>query len=89
MYNNSMTGDMPRSIRDLGELEELYLANEHLLPLRRKYCGMRLPDAGRYSWRVIREEYDMMMASYCPDDQILDTEQTFNTLQDILPEDEL
>ena len=32
----------------------LYLANEHLLPLRRKYCGMRLPDAGKYSWRMLR-----------------------------------
>ena len=34
VYNNSMDGDVPSSIRDLLELRELYLANEHLLPLR-------------------------------------------------------
>ena len=39
VYNNSMTGDVPKSIRDLSNLNELYLANEHLLPLRRRYCG--------------------------------------------------
>lgn len=34
IYNNSMRGDVPSSIGDLHELRELYLANEHLLPLR-------------------------------------------------------
>ena len=43
VYNNSMSGDVPRSIRDLLELRELYLANEHLLPLRRHYCGQVAP----------------------------------------------
>ena len=63
--------------------------DEHLLPLRRKYCGQRLPDVGKYSWRVIRDEYDLMMASYCPEDEMLTTEEAFGRLQDILPEDEL
>ena len=31
-------GDVPSSIRDLHELRELYLANEHLLPLRELSC---------------------------------------------------
>ena len=84
-----MTGDVPKSIRDLNELKELYLANEHLLPLRKKYCGQRLPDLGKYSWRVIREEYNLMMASYCPPGKLLSTEQAFARLQDTLPHDEL
>ena len=89
VYNNSMDGDVPEGIRELGELRELYLANEHLLPLRKKFCGQRLPDVGKYSWRVIREEYDQMMASYCPPHELLSTEQTFQRLQDSLSHDEL
>ena len=89
VYNNSMSGDVPEGIRELGELRELYLANEHLLPLRRRFCGQRLPDVGKYSWRVIREDYDQMMASYCPPHELLSTEQTFQRLQDSLSHDEL
>jgi Leucine-rich repeat (LRR) protein len=82
IYNNSMVGDIPSSIRDLIELRELYLAHEHLLPLRKRYCGQRLPDLGKYSYRIVREEYDQMMASYCPEDQLHSTEFTFSTLQE-------
>ena len=82
LYNNSLTGDVPSSIRELTELKELYLDNQHLLPLRKRYCGQRLPDLGKYSYRIIRDEYDQMMASYCPDDEIFDTKFTFSTLQD-------
>ena len=89
VYNNSMEGDVPASISQLLELRELYLDKQHLLPLRRKYCGQRLPDVGKYSWRVLRDEYDLMMASYCPDGELLSTEHTFGRLQDILPPDEL
>ena len=89
VYNNSMSGDIPKSIRDLYQLDQLYVANEHLLPLRKKYCGQRIPDIGKYSWRVVRDDYDNMMASYCPEGHLLTTEQTFNKLQDTLPADEL
>lgn len=69
------------SIRDLQNLRELYLANEHLLPLRKRYCGQRLPNMGRYNYLIIREEYDKMMETYCPPDQLHSTEYTFSTLQ--------
>jgi hypothetical protein len=82
VYNNSMTGDVPPSIRDLINLEHLFLANDHLLPLRRKYCGQRLPDFGKYSWVMVREEYDEMMSTPCPEGQMHDTSFTFSTLQD-------
>jgi hypothetical protein len=58
VYNNSMEGDVPASIRELGELRELYLANEHLLPLRMRYCGQRLPDVERP-----RSERDVALAA--------------------------
>ena len=89
VYNNSMDGDVPASIREMTNLQQLYLANEHLRPLRQHYCGQRLPNLGKYSWRVVREEYDQMMKSYCPDDQMHDTAYTFGRLQDILPPDAL
>ena len=34
-----MTGDVPASIAELPHLEHLYLANEHLRPVRQGYCG--------------------------------------------------
>ena len=82
VYNNSMTGDVPTSIRELINLEALYLANEHLLPLRKRYCGQRLPDLGKYSWLVVREQYDQMMESYCPPERLYDTSYTFSSLQE-------
>ena len=57
------------------------MANEHLLPLRKRYCGERLPNMGRYNYLIIREEYDKMMETYCPPDQLHSTEYTFSTLQ--------
>ena len=82
LFNNSFVGDVPQSIRELHALEELYLDKQHLLPLRKHYCGQRLPDPGKYNWRTVRENYDKMMESYCPDDKIYSTEYTFSTLQD-------
>ena len=73
---------MQASIRELRELKELYLDNNHLLPLRKRFCGQRLPDLGKYSYRIIRDEYDKMMESYCPDNELLDTHTTFSTIQD-------
>ena len=82
LYNNSLVGDVPSSIREMRELKELYLDNQHLLPLRMKYCGQRLPDLGRYSYIIVRDDYDDMMSSYCPADKIYSTEFTFSRLQD-------
>ena len=64
---------------DLRDETKLYLANEHLLPLRKKHCGQRLPDVGKYSWRIMREEYNQMTSVLCPD--MHDVEFTFNSLQ--------
>ena len=89
VYNNSMDGDVPASVRDLLELKELYLAHEHLKPLRKRYCGQRLPNLGKYSYRMVRDEYDQMMASYCPEDEMRSTQSTFSRLQDLLPPNEL
>ena len=77
-----MSGAVPQGIRELFNLEELYLAHEHLLPIRKRHCGQRLPDLGKYSWIFVQREYDQMMASYCPDDQIYDTAFTWSSLQD-------
>ena len=83
VYNNSMTGDVPASIAELINIEHLYLANEHLRPLRQKYCGQRMnPRLGKYSWRLVREEYRNLMATHCSDDEILSTEFAFNSLPD-------
>ena len=83
VYNNSMTGDVPASIADLINIENLYLANEHLRPLRQGYCGQRMnPRLGKYSWRLVREEYRNLMSTHCSDDEILSTEYTFNSLPD-------
>lgn len=82
VWNNSMSGDVPRSIRDLIKLRELYLAHEHLRPLRQRYCGQRLPDLGKYSYLIVQQEYDQMMASHCPVDQIHDAAFTWSSLQD-------
>ena len=82
VYNNSMSGDVPKSIRELRSLDRLYLAVDHLLPLRKRYCGQRLPDLGKYSYIIIRDEYDLMMESHCPEDQLFDSQFTFSTLQD-------
>ena len=45
----------------------MYVQNEHLLPLRRKFCGQRIPNNGKYNWRIVRDEYPVMMAKYCPE----------------------
>jgi len=82
LYNNSMTGDVPSSIQDLINIEVLYLQNEHLNPVRQKFCRMRIPNVGKYNWRIMRDEYKHWagtLSTLCPD--MHDVEFTFNALQ--------
>ena len=79
LYNNQMTGDVPPGIANLTNLKELYLQNEHLTPVRQYYCRQRIPNVGKYSWRLMREEYRTMTAVVC--DNMHDVDFTFNSLQ--------
>lgn len=79
IYNNRMTGDVPASIAELINLKELYLQNEHLKPVRQRYCRTRIPNVGKMNWRQLRDEYHSMVSYVCPD--MHDTEFTFNSLQ--------
>ena len=79
LYNNRMIGDVPSTIQYLINLQELYLQNEHLTPVRQRYCRTRIPNVGKYSWRIMREEYRQMTAVVC--DNMHDVEFTFNSLQ--------
>ena len=79
LYNNRMVGDVPPGIANLTNLKELYLQNEHLTPVRQFYCRQRIPNVGKYSWRIMREEYQHMTAVVC--DNMHDVDFTFNSLQ--------
>ena len=82
-YGNPLEGDLP-DISSLINLKRLYVPNSLLLPLRRFYCGQRLVDLGKYSYRMVREEYHRMMECPCP--QVLTTEQTFGQVYgNVLP----
>jgi Leucine-rich repeat (LRR) protein len=77
-FENQMTGDMPISIANLTNLQYLFVQNEHYLPLRKKYCRQRMPNVGKYSYRMVRDEYLSMMALDCQEPH--STEFTFNAL---------
>ena len=66
--------------RRAGRAQHLYLDNELLHPVRRRYCRQRLPDLGKYSWRIVREEFQEMANTLC--DGEYDAEFTFQTLQE-------
>jgi len=78
-YNNDMYGDVPASIQNLTSLQYLYLDDRHYKPLRQYYCRQRLPQNGKYSYRIVRENYLQMTAAVCED--MHDTLYTFNPLQ--------
>ena len=62
-------------------LDHLYLSDAHLRPVRQGYCGQRQnPRLGKYSWRLVREEYHRMMSTYCAEDELRDTADTFDAL---------
>ena len=79
LYNNLMVGDVPAGIVRLTNLKELYLQNEHLTPVRQKFCRTRIPNVGKYSWRIMREEYRQWTSVTC--DDMHDTDYQFNSLQ--------
>ena len=79
LYENAMTGDVPASIQNLTSLQYLYLDNQHYMPLRQKYCRQRLPNNGKYNYRIVREEYQQMTSVVCENPH--DTNFAFNPLQ--------
>ena len=81
VYDNQMSGDVPSTIAGLTNLKTLHLDNQHLKPVRMRYCGHRIPNTGKYNWRVVRDEYLHWTATICPDTHIHDTDFTFNNLQ--------
>ena len=78
LYNNALEGDMPSELGRLINLRLMYLPNEQLLPLRLRYCQHRLPNLGKYSYRLVREEYYKMASSICPEPY--DTLSAFGTM---------
>jgi Leucine-rich repeat (LRR) protein len=79
VFNNSMGGEVPPGISALANLQYLYLDHEHLRPLRQRYCRQRLPNLGKYNYRIVRDDYKQMVAMEC--DQMHSTAFTFNSLQ--------
>ena len=79
LYENEMVGDVPASLQNLTSLMYLYVDNQHLKPLRQKYCGERIPNNGKYNWRIVRDEYVEMTSMVC--ENMHDTNFAFNSLQ--------
>ena len=80
LYGNRMHGDVPSSIQNLSSLQYLYLDNQHYAPLRQYYCGQRLPNNGKYNYRIVRDEYLTMTSIPC--DNMHDTNFAFSSLQE-------
>ena len=40
--------------------------NAILDPILNYKCQERIPRNGKYNWRIVRDEYPVMMAKYCP-----------------------
>jgi len=62
-------------------LRLLYVPNDQLLPLRMHFCQQRLPSVGKYSYRIIREEFYRFVSAICPDPY--GTLETFGTLSEL------
>ena len=45
----------------------LYVPNAILDPILNYKCQERIPRNGKYNWRIVRDEYPVMMAKYCPE----------------------
>ena len=81
LYNNSFTGDLPETIANLINLKQLYADNEQLGVLRLHYCRQRMPNVGKYSWHILREEYHRFAQAICEDPY--STVEAFGTLDEI------
>ena len=81
LYNNALSGDIPASVENLINLRVLFVPNDQLLPVRQYYCRQRIPNVGKYSYRLVREEYHRMVSSLCPDPY--DTAEAFSTLSEL------
>ena len=67
VYNNPLSGTMPPTIFELINLKYLYVPNAILDPILNYKCQERIPRNGKYNWRIVRDEYPVMMAKYCPE----------------------
>eukprot|EP00322_Chrysochromulina_rotalis_P028694 CAMPEP_0115862040 /NCGR_PEP_ID=MMETSP0287-20121206/17970_1 /TAXON_ID=412157 /ORGANISM="Chrysochromulina rotalis, Strain UIO044" /LENGTH=319 /DNA_ID=CAMNT_0003316447 /DNA_START=102 /DNA_END=1063 /DNA_ORIENTATION=+ len=81
LYSNALEGDLPSSVAHLINIRLFYLPNEVLTPLRMHYCGQRMPNVGKYSYRIVREEYTRMSSALCAEP--LDTLGAFGTLSQL------
>jgi len=59
-FGNKLEGDIPSSIGLLGNLDYLYIQNEHSDALRNHYCQQRIESAAigrKYNWQILGKEY--------------------------------
>ena len=47
--------------------ERRWAPNAILDPILNYKCQERIPRNGKYNWRIVRDEYPVMMAKYCPE----------------------
>ena len=79
LYNNQIVGAVPSSIKNLTNLKILYVQNEQLEPVRNRYCRIRIPNVGKYNWRILRDGYSHYSSVTC--DNPYPTGYAFNSLQ--------
>jgi Leucine-rich repeat (LRR) protein len=59
-FNNQLDGTLPSSIQLLGNLEYLYIQNDHTEVLRNHYCKQRIESSAlgrKHNYQVISKEY--------------------------------
>jgi len=59
-FGNKMEGDLPSSIGLLGNLDYLYMQNEHSDVIRNHYCKQRIESSAigrKFNWMVLGREY--------------------------------
>ena len=76
---NQIVGAVPSSIKNLTNLKILYVQNEQLEPVRNRYCRIRIPNVGKYNWRILRDGYSHYSSVTC--DNPYPTGYAFNSLQ--------
>jgi len=81
LYNNQLTGDPPPSIARLINLKQLFVDKEQLTALRLFYCRQRFPRLGKYSYRMLREEYHRFAQAVC--EQPYSVVQAFGSLDEM------